>query len=85
MSTKYDRPVGVAGQDIAIGAGGVGFDSRAGQIGHSGAKVSPTWQYFFGAVLPSAEMDPATRYTISRNAESIGLVTRASQSRDWLA
>ena len=34
-------PVSVAVKDIAIGAGGVGFDSRAGQIGHV-AKGSPT-------------------------------------------
>ena len=71
MLTKHDRPVGVVGKDIAIDAGKVGFDSWASQIGHSVFKVSPTLQYFFGAVLPSAEMGPATRYTISRNAESI--------------
>ena len=68
---EYDRPAGVAVKDIAIGAGGVGFDSWVGQIGHSVAKVLPTLQYFFRAVLPSAEMGPATRYTIPRKGESI--------------
>ena len=55
MLTKCDRPVGVVVKDIAIGAGSVGFDSWAGQIGHIVAKVSPTLQYFFGAVLPSRD------------------------------
>ena len=54
-------------KDIAIGAGGSGFDSRAGQIRHNAANGSPPLQRFFGAVLPrreTAEMDPATRYTL---------------------
>ena len=59
------------GEDIAIGANDVGFDSWLGQIGHNVAKVSPTLQYFFGAVLPSTEMGPASRYTIPHNVESI--------------
>ena len=52
----YDRPVGEEVKDIAIGARGVGFDSWAGQIRHIVAKILPTLHYFFGAVLPSAEM-----------------------------
>ena len=59
------------GKDIAIGARDVGFDSWADQIRHSAAKVLPTLQYFFGAVLPSAKVGPAICYTILRNAESI--------------
>ena len=55
MLTKYDQLVGVVGKDIAIGAGGVGFDSWIGQIGHNVAKISPKLQYFIEAVLPSAD------------------------------
>ena len=58
-------------KDVVVGAEGFGFDSRAGQIGHVVAKVSPTLQYFFGAVLPKAEMRPAARYTVLYNATSI--------------
>ena len=71
MSIKYDRPVGGVGEDVAIGEGDFGFDYRAGQIGRSVAKVLPKLQYFFGAVFPSAEMGPATRYTLLRNGTSI--------------
>ena len=39
-------------QNNAICAGGLGFDSRAGQIGHSVANGSPPLRRFFGAVLP---------------------------------
>ena len=37
---------------IAIDSGGLGFGSRAGQIGHSIANGSPLLRRFFGAVLP---------------------------------
>ena len=40
---------------IAIGAGGLGFDYRAGQIGHSVAKGSTPLRRCFGAVLPAAQ------------------------------
>ena len=38
-------------QDIAIGSEGLGFNFRAGQIGHSVANGSPPLRCFFGAVL----------------------------------
>ena len=37
---------------IATGAGGLEFDSRAGQIGHSVANGSPPLQRILRAVLP---------------------------------
>ena len=37
--------------DIAIGAGGLGFENRAGLIKHSVANGSPPLRRFFGAVL----------------------------------
>ena len=37
---------------IDIGAVGLGFDSRAGQIGHSVASGSPLLRHFLGVVLP---------------------------------
>ena len=64
------RPVIAVVKDIAIGAGGLGFDSRAGQIGHSVANILPSLLRFFGAVLSRrsiAEMDPVTRYTRQRD------------------
>ena len=39
--------------DMAIGAGGLGFDSRADQIRHSVANCSPSLQRFFVAVFPN--------------------------------
>ena len=49
----------VAVQRIAIGAGGLAFNSRAGQIDHSVGQSglvksngSPPLRRFFGAVLP---------------------------------
>ena len=50
----------------AIGAVGLGFDSKAGQIGRSVAKDSPPLQCFFGAALPRcyAASEFATRYTL---------------------
>ena len=39
--------IGVVVRDTADGAGSLGFDSWAGQIGHSVANVSPPLQRFF--------------------------------------
>ena len=47
-----DQVVGVVIDDIAISAGGLWFDSRADQIGHSVAKGSLLQRRFFGAALP---------------------------------
>ena len=38
-------------EDIAIGAGGLWFDSWTGQIGRSVANALPPQRRFFGAVL----------------------------------
>ena len=42
-------------KDIAIGAGGLGFDCRVGQIGPSVANGSPPLPCFFRAVCPAAK------------------------------
>ena len=42
----------VVAEDIAIGARGLGFDSRAVLIGHSVANGSPLLRRLFRAVLP---------------------------------
>ena len=47
-----DRPVSSVVKDMTIGAGGLGFDSRVAQIGHSIDGGSPPLRRFFGAVLP---------------------------------
>ena len=65
--------IGVVVIDIAIGAGGLGFDSRAAQIGRNVANVAPPLRGFFGAVLPRAvsratEMASITSYTLRRNS-----------------
>ena len=39
-------------QLIAVGAGGLGFDFRAGHISHSVANGSPLLRRFFVALLP---------------------------------
>ena len=55
---------------IAIGAGGLMFNSEAGQE----ANGSPPQLRFFGAVLlrrQAVEMGPATRYSLQRNNASI--------------
>ena len=46
-----DRSVGVVVKDIAVRSGGLGCDSRAGQIGHSVGNDSPSLRCFFGVVL----------------------------------
>ena len=59
---------------MSIGAGDLGFDYPADQIGQRVANGSPPLQRFFGAVLPrrlAAEMGPATCYTLPRNIASI--------------
>ena len=59
---------------MAIGAGGLGLYSRAGQIGHSVANGSPPLRCFFGALMSrqsAAEMGPATRYTFGRDITSV--------------
>ena len=53
--------------------GDLGFDFRAGEIGHNVANGEPLLRYFF-VVLPgckAAKMDPATRYTLWRNIARI--------------
>ena len=53
---KYvHRPVAQLLKDIAVGAEGLWFDSRAGQIGRSVANGSSPLRCFFGAVLRGAE------------------------------
>ena len=57
---------------VTVGAGGLGFDYRAGQIG----TVSPPLRRFSGVVQPMhlqyvAEMGPASRYTLLRMDASI--------------
>ena len=66
----------VVSNDIAIGARGLGFAPRAGQIGHSIARDSSPRLFSsnFEAELPgrsTAETGPATRYTLWRNTASI--------------
>ena len=51
---------------VRYGVGGLGFDSRAGQIGLSAANDLLPLRRFFVAVLPRrsvVEMDFTTRYT----------------------
>ena len=64
------QPDGVKVRDIAIGAEGLGFGTRVGQIGHSVTNHSPPLQCFFGVMLSTrtvSEMDPATRNALRRN------------------
>ena len=49
---SVERPVDVVVRDMAAGAGGLGFDYRAVQIGHSVVNGSPPLRCFFGAALP---------------------------------
>ena len=48
LTAAIDKPwqVGVVSKDIAIGAGGQGFDSQAGQIGHRVADCSSLLSQF---------------------------------------
>ena len=64
---------GVVVRDTANSAGGLGFNSRAAQIGHC-AYISSLPPCFFGAVLPGAtdsENGPTTRSMLRRNTASI--------------
>ena len=61
-------------KDITIGVGGLGFDYRAGQIGHTIVKGSPPLRRFFEAALPrrySCGDGCDTRYSLQRNTASI--------------
>ena len=49
---RPSRSCSVVIKDIAIDAEGLGFNSQAGQIGHSVANGSPPLRRFFGAALP---------------------------------
>ena len=73
-------------QDNAIGAGGLGFDSRSGQIGHSVANNLPRLRCFFEGpseqCCPGAvEMGPVSMF---RNGY-IENFHFAFQRSDWLA
>ena len=54
-------------KDIAIGAEGLGFNSRAGQIGQNVAKGSSPLPRFCVA----RALSPAARYTLRRNTTTI--------------
>ena len=61
-------------KDIAVGAGGLEFDYRPGQIRHSVANNVTPPQRYFGAMLlrrSTAETGPATRSTLRRNTASV--------------
>ena len=60
---------GLVVQDNAIGAKGLGFDSRADQSRHSVANGSPPLRRFFVAIVAQAlsrGVGPATRHTLRR-------------------
>ena len=67
------RPVHSVLRDIATGAGGLGFDSRNGQIGQSVANGSQPVRCFFESLLrrQAAEIGPTSRYVLWRNTASI--------------
>ena len=60
-------------RDVAIGAGGVGFDPRAGQIEHSIANSSTLLRRYCGVrccvaqAISRGDRPPATRYLLRRN------------------
>ena len=57
---------------VAIGAGGLGFDSLAGQIGHSVADASPSLRRFFGTEFrrrKAVEMGSVARYKLRQYHE----------------
>ena len=57
LSSGFDsQPSWRSGNDIAVGAGGYGFDPWAGQIGRCVASGSPLLPCFFGAVLHTASI-----------------------------
>ena len=52
----YTRPVSSGVKNIAIGAGGLRLDSRAGEIRRSVAYGSPPLRRFFGVVPCAAQV-----------------------------
>ena len=71
---ENDRLFRAVVNHITIGAGGQGFDFRAGQIGHIVANGSPPLRHFLGEVLLrcyAPETNSATRYTFRRNIAGI--------------
>ena len=58
MTVENKRQLAWSGNDIAFGAGGLGFDSRVGQIRHSVVNGSPPLRYFFGirSCVPGAKL-----------------------------
>ena len=68
MLTEYGQPVGKVVKDIAIVAEDLGFDSRAGQIGHC-----RHWLTVAAMLLRHyhAELSPVTRYELLRNTVSV--------------
>ena len=71
---KYALHCSLAQLDIAIGARGLGFNSGAGQIGHSVANGFPPLRCFSELCCPGTKprrMDPATRDTLGRGNASI--------------
>ena len=52
VSCQGNQPLSLVVKRTAIGGGGLGFDFRIGQIGHSGANKLPLLRGFFGDVLP---------------------------------
>ena len=58
------------GNDIAIGAEGLEFDSRAGDIGHRVSNSSPPRRRFFGADRVTQELDRRDGLRNSLHAEA---------------
>ena len=60
-------------RDLAISEGGLGFDSRAGQIEHSVSYGSPPLRLFFRSCVAQAlsDGDGPTGLTLRRNTASI--------------
>ena len=55
ISRRLNLPVSSVVEDVAIGAEGLGFDSRACQIGHSVVNGSSLQRSFFGAASVAAQ------------------------------
>ena len=64
---KSDRTVGVEAEDIAIGAGGLGFDCRAGQIWTCRQRFDTAAMFL---CCPGA-MPRSTRYMVRRGPTNI--------------
>ena len=63
-----NRPVSSVVNYIAIGAGGLGFDSRADQIGRSIANGSPPLRRFFGIVSHVLSCGDGPRHSLHASA-----------------